>query len=58
MREDLRLRINAFYRRDDGTVDMQRKDDEHAVADIIRAETNPDLFQHLKQMLTNGDPQV
>ena len=28
VREDLRIRINAFYRRADGTVNMERKDNE------------------------------
>ena len=55
VREDLRIRINAFYRRVDGTIDRERKDNEASVAEIIRSESNPDLFAHLKQLLTSGD---
>ena len=55
VKEDLRLRIHDFYRLPNGDVDRQKKDDEAQVADIISAESNPDLFSHLKQMLTNGD---
>ena len=53
-REDLRVRIQSYYTLPDGSIDMVKKDNEAAVAEIIRNETNANLFSQLKQMLTDN----
>ena len=57
-RESLRMRVNTYYSDANGNLDHQRKDNEAAVAMIIKDEQNPELFQELRKMITKGDHEV
>ena len=57
-RQTMQIRINFFYKNQDGTVNYQKKDDDKNIAQMINSVTDEQLFQDLRQKLIDDNPAV
>ena len=57
-RQTMQIRINFFYKNQDGTVNYQKKYDDNNIAQMINSVTDEQLFQDLHQKMIDDNPAV